>query len=63
MANEMKKKSILVLIFHPCESQTVDPVGQHVPEQRWITVQGGKVGVHVRTLPVGHLIGDGIHFN
>ena len=29
-------------------------VSQHVPEQGRVGVEGREVGVHVRTLPVGH---------
>ena len=40
---------------YPCESETADGIGQHVPQQRGVAVEGGEVGVHVGTLPMGDL--------
>ena len=41
---------------YPSKTETVDSVGQHVPEQGGVRVQRGKVRVHVRALPMGHLV-------
>lgn len=40
---------------YPGESNTVDGVGQHVPEHRGPWSQTGVVCMHVRALPVNHL--------
>ena len=40
---------------YPGEAEAVDPVGKHVPEEGGVGVEGGEVGVHVRTLPVSYL--------
>jgi hypothetical protein len=40
---------------YPGEAEAVDSVCEHVAEEGGVGVQGGEVGVHVGTLPVGHL--------
>ena len=34
----------------PGEAEAVDPVRQHIAQQRGVAVQGGEVGVHVGAL-------------
>lgn len=41
---------------YPGESNTVDGIGQHVTEHRGPWSQTGVVGMHVRALPVNHLV-------
>ena len=41
---------------YPSESETVDAISQHVAQKRWVAVESWKVGVHVRALPVRHLL-------
>ena len=43
------------MLTYPSEAKTVDTIGQHVPQQGGVGVEGGEVGVHVGALPVGHL--------
>ena len=40
------------MLTHPREAEAADGVSEHVPKQRWVGVEGGEVGVHVRALPV-----------
>ena len=40
------------------KSETVDAISKHVSKKRWVGVEGGEVGVHVRGLPVGHPLHD-----
>lgn len=40
---------------YPSESKTSNRIGQHVSKQGGKRVQSGKVGMHIRTLPMGNL--------
>jgi len=40
---------------YPRESETADGIGQHVPQQRRVAVEGREVRVHVWALPMSDL--------
>ena len=54
-ANGMRDNMKVKWLTYPREPDAANGVGQHVPQQGREGVEGGEVGVHVRTLPVSDL--------